>query len=161
MKRRIALGVALLLTVPLAAQTADETQVKEVIERLFTGMYRGDSALVHSTFADQVNMATALRNRENKAVLRHENSIHAFLKAVGTPHPEAWTEEIWNVKIYVDGDLAQAWCDYAFYVGKNFSHCGADAFLLHKSDAGWRIFHLADTRRKDCTIPEFISSKYK
>jgi hypothetical protein len=58
--------------------------------------------------------------------------------------------------------LAQAWCDYAFYVDKSYSHCGVDAFQLFKGKDGWKIFHLADTRRKTgCTIPKEIQDKHK
>lgn len=143
------------------AQTApDETAIREVINSLFKGMELGDSAMVRKAFTRSPAMATVFRNQQNEPVLRQENSLDAFLKAVGTPHKDTWYEEIWNLKIRQDGDLAQAWCDYAFYVGKNFSHCGVDAFHLHKSKDGWKIVHLADTRRKTgCEVPEEIRKK--
>ena len=141
---------------------SDHDTIREVINRIFNGMEKGDSAKLHSAFADQVTMATVLRDKSNAAVIKRETSIADFLKAVGTPHPEVWYEEIWNLKIQVDGDFAQAWCDYAFYVGNKFSHCGVDAFHLHKGKDGWKIFHLADTRRKEnCIIPSEIQSKHK
>jgi hypothetical protein len=88
--------------------------------------------------------------------------LKGFLKAVGTPHNEKWYEEVWNIKTDIDGDFAQLWCDYAFYRGKNFSHCGADAFHLYKSKDGWKIFHLAYSLRKtDCDIPDEIKSKHQ
>jgi hypothetical protein len=64
--------------------------------------------------------------------------------------------------VQIDGDFAQVWCDYAFYTDNTFSHCGIDAFQLHKGKDGWKIFHLADTRRKDnCVIPQDIQNKHK
>jgi hypothetical protein len=162
MKKDILLIAMVFFTCASHAQSSDEAQVQEVINRLFKGMQLGDSAMVHSAFSREISMATAFRNKENNAILRKESSLDGFLKAVGTPHPEVWNEEIWNVKIHLDGDLAQAWCDYAFYVGNKFSHCGADAFLFHRGKEGWKIFHLADTRRTaDCVIPNEISDKYK
>ena len=146
---------------PTAANT-DDAQVREVIGRLFLGMQKGDSALVHSTFARQVTMATVLRDKSDTPVLQRESSIDGFLKAVGTPHTEVWNEEIWDLKVQLDGDFAQAWCDYAFYITNTFSHCGVDAFQLHKAKNGWKIFHLADTRRKSgCAIPATIEQKHK
>lgn len=143
------------------AQT-QEAQVKEVVERLFKGMQLGDSAMVHSTFHKNVTMASAFTGRDNTPVLRRESSIADFLKAVGTPHPEPWNEEIWDVEVKIDGSIAQVWCAFAFYVGNKFSHCGIDAFHLFNDSNGWKIFHLADTRRSgDCNIPESISKKYK
>lgn len=155
--------VVLVAAGPLCAQGADDKEaVKGVITRLFTGMQKGDSAMVHAAFAGEVTMATAFRDKTGKPMLHRENSIADFLKAVGTPHKETWYEEIWNLDIRIDGDFAQAWCDYAFYVGNTFSHCGIDAFHLHKKDGAWKIFHLSDTRRKDdCIVPEDVSKKHQ
>ncbi|MDH4059047.1 MAG: nuclear transport factor 2 family protein [Cyclobacteriaceae bacterium] len=161
--KRITRILILSILIPFSGNAqSEEGQVNEVIERLFKGMQLGDSAMVHSTFHNNVSMATAYRNKENNAMLRRESSIGDFLKAVGTPHPETWNEEIWDVEVKIDGDFAQFWCKYAFYVGTEFSHCGIDSFHLHKGSNGWKIFHLADTRRSDqCNIPKEVSEKYK
>jgi Putative lumazine-binding len=145
------------------AQSAEEANVTEVVNNLFKAMYTNDTTLFKSVFADQVTMATAMKNREGKAVLQRESGIQGFVKAIARPNPNgALTEEIWNIKIQIDGDLAQVWCDYAFYVGNKFSHCGVDAFQLHKSADGWKIFHLADTRKRDnCSVPQNIQDKHK
>lgn len=146
-----------------AQQQAPESDaIVKVVHRLFEGMEKGDSAMVRFTFAKDVTLATVRRNKENKGTLHRENSIDGFLKAVGTPRPEVWYEEIWNVKVHQDDNFAEVWCDYAFYVGNKFSHCGVDAIQLFKDVDGWKIFHLADTRRADpCTIPIEIQAKHK
>lgn len=158
----ITLLFALIVNKSTGQNTSEETGVTETIKRLFKGMELGDSTMVHSTFTREVTFATIFRDKSNTVVLHRENSPDGFLKAVGTPHKEVWYEEIWNLKIQIDGDFAQAWCDYAFYLDKTFSHCGADAFHLIKKKEGWLIFHLADTRRKTgCTIPQNIQDKHK
>jgi hypothetical protein len=145
----------------VVAQTTEESSIQLVIQKVFTAMHTGDTLLLKSAFADEVTMATVLKNKEGKAVVRRE-LLKDFIAAVGQPQPEPLTEEIWNIKVQIDGGFAQAWCDYAFYVGKRFNHCGVDAFQLYKADDGWKIFHLADTRRKDgCAVPEEIQKKYK
>lgn len=145
------------------AQSTEEANVTEVVNNLFKAMYTNDTTLFKSVFADQVTMATAMKNREGKSVLQRESGIHAFVKAIANPNPNgALTEEIWNIKVQIDGELAQVWCNYAFYVGNKFSHCGVDAFQLHKGADGWKIFHLADTRtREGCVIPQNIQDKHK
>lgn len=145
-----------------AQPPSDEKTIIEVIGQLFKGMEKGDSSMVRASFAKEITMATMRKDKENNPLLTRENSIDGFLKAVGTPHPETWYEEIWNVKVQIDGDFAQVWCDYAFYIGKKFSHCGVDAFHLHRGKQGWKIFHLADTRRTtECVIPQEIQNKHK
>lgn len=141
----------------------DEKAVTEVINRLFTAMQKNDTIMLKSVFGPDVTMATVSTNKEGKQVLQRSAGISDFVKVIAKPNPKgSLNEEIWNVRVQVDGALAQAWCDYAFYVGSTFNHCGVDAFQLLKTEAGWKIFHLADTRRKtDCNIPQAIQDKYK
>lgn len=162
--RSLVFSVFLVLTsTALLAQKAPEGDaIIKVVHRLFEGMQKGDSAIVRSTFGSQVSLATLRRDKENKTQINYESSIDGFLKAVGTPHADVWYEEVWNLKVQQDDNFAQVWCDYAFYVGDRFSHCGVDAFQLYKDDSGWKIFHLADTRRNNpCTIPKEIQNKHK
>lgn len=154
----------LVVTLSLLAQTSSEkTAVMIPINNLFAGMKQGDSSLVHNSFTKKVSMATISSDKDGKPGIRHESTLDGFLRAVGTPHPEVWSEMIWDPKIEIDGNLAQAWTPYAFYVGKKFSHCGVDAFQLFKGEDGtWKIFHLADTRQKEgCKIPAEISEQFK
>ncbi|MBN8575515.1 MAG: nuclear transport factor 2 family protein [Cyclobacteriaceae bacterium] len=162
---RIGVLVVLVLAVKagaLAQAGASEQLVLEPITRLFAGMNKGDSALVHSAFAKEITMATVAKDKAGNTIVRRESSLAAFLKAVGTPHTEPWSEPIWNTKVEVDGNFAQVWTEYAFYVGKKFSHCGVDAFQLVHEGAGWKIIHLADTRRtQDCKVPPHIADQFK
>jgi hypothetical protein len=145
-----------------AQSQPNEQAVMEPIVRLFTGMNKGDSALVHSAFAKEVTMVTITKDKAGNVVVRRENSIAGFLKAIATPRTEPFSEPIWNTKIEVDGNFAQVWTDYAFYVGKKFNHCGVDAFQLVNNGSGWKIIHLADTRRTvDCVVPTSVSDQFK
>lgn len=158
----IAFVLTLSVNVALAQGLTEESAVKAVVTKLFKAMELGDSAMLTSTFHKPVTLGTIVRDKSGNTVLRPESSIDEFAKAVGTPHKEVWHEEIWDVKVQLDGDFAQVWCDYAFYIDKTFSHCGVDAFQLIKSKDGWKIFHLADTRRKaGCNVPKEIADKYK
>lgn len=152
--------VLMLFTGKAFAQSPDDA-VRAVINNVFEAMHKGDTVLLKSAFADEVTLATVAKNREGKVIVRRE-ALKSFVTAISKPQPAPLTEEIWNLSIQFDGDFAQAWCDYALYVGKQFIHCGVDSFQLYKTPDGWKIFHLADTRRKEgCNVPEEIKNKYK
>lgn len=147
--------------VVFAQNEAEKKAIMKPISALFKGMNLGDSAMVHTAFTTDATMAS-ISNKDGKMVVRRESSIAGFLKAVGSPHKEPWSEPIWDARVEIDGDFAQVWTPYAFYVGKNFSHCGVDAFQLIKQSGEWKIFYLADTRRKeDCKVPKAISDQFK
>ena len=78
-----------------------------------------------------------------------------FANAVGRPHDQVWNEQIWDVKIMVDGRLTTAWMEFAFFLGETLSHCGVNSMVLYRDGEDWKIVQLADTNRgKDCDLPE-------
>lgn len=127
--------------------TGEKAVIYQVIIDLFDGMREADSSKVHRTFDDRVTMWSSFKTKNGEAVLKQGN-LQEFLNAIGSPHDEVWDEKIRNTKIEIDGNLAQAWTEYGFFVGEKFSHCGVDAFLFSKIDGVWKIINLADTRQR-------------
>jgi hypothetical protein len=147
---------AILVGMPLRAiaQGDDEAAVIEVVGALFDAMRAGDSAAMRATLHSSATAATAFV-RDGVPTLSRETSLDGFVQAVGTPHDEVWDERIWDTEVEIDGLLATAWMNYAFFAGDTFSHCGVNAFQLFKAADGWKIFHVADTRRREgCEMPE-------
>ena len=141
----------------------DTKRVMEPVDLLFDGMKRGDSAAVHRAFHSSSVLNTVyVDSKTNQPVLRGE-TLREFLNAVGKPHTEVWNELIWSPKIEIDGNFAQVWVNYAFYVDTKFSHCGVDAFHLFRDGSGaWKIFSLSDTRQKvGCEVPAEVSGRVK
>lgn len=136
-----------------SAQSASKQEKKAVqatIDLLFDGMRVGDSSKVRQAFHSDARLMTTFVDKDGNPRLVEEE-IQGFLNAVGTPHKEVWNEKLTSVKIQIDGNLAQAWTKYEFYVDEDFSHCGVNAFQLIKDSDGWKIIQITDTRRKtDC-----------
>jgi hypothetical protein len=131
-----------------AQNKIEEKEVLKTIENLFDGMRKSDSTMVRNTFHSSARLQTAFFNKENKSILM-TSSINDFVKSVGTPHSEIYDERIISYKINIDENLATVWTEYAFYVGAKFSHCGVNAFQLFKTEEGWKIIQVTDTRRKE------------
>lgn len=128
----------------------DSASVRMAIDQLFTGMKNGDSSMVAEVFHPDIQMMSTFNDKEGNPK-SHMGSAAEFKTAVGTPHDQVWDERISNVHIQVDGNLAQAWMDYSFYLDDKFSHCGVNAIQLFKTENGWQMVHFADTRRRsDC-----------
>ena len=146
------LPVFFMFSCSLLAQ--EDKKVMEPINQLFEAMKKGDSAMAHKAFHAVTKLYTVFIDKTGQPILKGE-AVSGFLKAIGSPHKEVWNELIWSPKIETDGNFAQVWAPYAFYIDKTFSHCGVDAFQLFKDSSGqWKIFHLADTRQKEgCKVP--------
>jgi len=146
--------VAMAVPAPVAAQESEEAAVMAAVEAMFDAMRAGDSAAMRAVLHPAATGAS-VSVREGVPTLDREESLDGFVQAVGTPHEEVWDERIWDAEVRVDGNLATAWMKYAFYLGEEFSHCGVDAFQLFKGEDGWKVFHIADTRRREgCETPE-------
>ena len=116
-----------------------------VVNAVFEGMRRVDSAMVRPLFHPQARLIS-VSTREGAPVVRVE-PVEGFIQSVGRPRSEVWDERISNEKVEIDGALASVWVDYEFYRGTTRNHCGVDHFLLVQESGAWRIIELADTRR--------------
>ncbi len=153
MKPIVVLFTCALLTLPAAAQPADDAEaaVRTVIGRLFDGMHAGDSTAVRSTFAPSMRLMTVMRRDGEVVVPRRP-------QAASWRPWERRTSRSGGTEVRVDGPLAAAWVPYAFYLGDRLSHCGTNAFQLAKLGGAWKILQITDTRRTDCGdfVPERV-----
>ena len=152
---------AFALAISASAQTAAEKKaVMKPVDDLFLGMKKGDSALVHSAFTKQVTFISIGRDKAGKPKMDIDK-LQDFLVAVGSPHTETWNELIWDTEIRIDGDFAQVYAKFGFFLGTKFSHCGIDAFHLFRGEDGkWKIFNLSDTRQREgCMVPPAVAAQ--
>lgn len=136
----VALGIGI-SQAPAVPQPVDG-EVVAVVQKVFEGMRRGDSALVRPLFHARARLIT-LTSRG----VRIQETVEDFVRMIGSPRAEVLDEQLFNVRTSVDGALASVWADYKFYRGSRLNHCGVDHFLLVKEGGAWKILELADTRR--------------
>ncbi len=135
------------------SQTIDnENLIKKTIAQFFDAMRSADSASAKKLFYKDASLKTIMTKKDGTLSVQKE-SIEGLLKAIGTPHKELYDERILSWDIRIDGALASAWCDYAFYLDEKFSHCGVDAFQMIKNGDNWQILDITDTRRKQNCNP--------
>ena len=98
--------------------------------------------------------------KDGKTIVTPASSVQGWLNYIGAGLEEIHDEPIWDTKIQIDADLASVWTKFAFYLGGKFHHCGVDNFLLHKTDEGWKIFHIVDTNQEiGCNVPDTVRQK--
>jgi Putative lumazine-binding len=128
------------------AQTAEDS-VKMTINHFFEGMKKSDTTLIKSTMMESIVFQTIAKNKEGETMVKTEN-VSAFLTSIATPRKEVADERITFETIKIDGNLASVWTPYKFYMGTQFSHCGANSFQLVRHKGTWKIQYIIDTRRK-------------
>ena len=129
------------------AQTTAEQEVLAVVTRMFDGMRAQDTAMIRSTLFNDVRLLTT-GTREGKPVA-HVEGMDGFIQSIAKATGKL-DEKIMSPEVRIEDNLATVWVRYEFYFNEKYSHCGVDAFQLVRTDAGWKIATIADTRRQSC-----------
>ena len=146
---RIILFMALCISTSVIGQTKDELAVKAAVDTFFEGFHKGDTTMMKSVMMDKVVMQTAFRNKEGKDILIQEGDAAKLLNAIANRSADQkWDERLLDYIIKVDGNMANAWTPYEFWLNGNFSHCGVNSFQLFHDNGTWKIIYLIDTRRR-------------
>jgi len=132
------------------------TKPIDVVNQLFDGMRTSNGALVKNAFHPDAKLMSIAKKKDGTTTLP-SNGVEDFVKMVETPHNEIYNEQIYDVQVQEDGNLATVWAPYTFYVGKKLSHCGTNSFQLVKENDSWKIIQIIDTRYKEnCPEPPSI-----
>jgi hypothetical protein len=132
------------------SQTDEEYKVKYTVDTFFDGLHQSDSLKMKSVMHNSMTLQSIQPNDKGKVALLNQN-ISSFLKLV-TQYAKIrnWEEEIQSYSFNIDGNLAQVWCPYKFYLNGMLSHCGANSIQLFFDNDQWKIVSILDTRRKNC-----------
>lgn len=150
MRKLCMIGILFLAAIqsPLMAQQEGENAVKAVIESLFDAMKTKNPEALGTLFHEKATMSTVISGEQGAQI--GSNSVQDFINRIATTPVETILDErILDYQIKVDGQMAAAWTPYEFYVNDSFSHCGVNSFQLVKSESGWKIVNIIDTRRKE------------
>ncbi len=127
-----AMTLAVLLPQSGHAQAADEQAVILVVENLFTAMQTKDIALIERTMTPQAFVIGVGDSGMS------QSARDDFTSSIGGAGVEL-IERMWDPEVRIDGQVAQLWAPYDFYLGAEFSHCGSDAFHFVKVDGEWKM----------------------
>jgi hypothetical protein len=145
----------LMLFGSLQAQPEPEDPIKEVIEDFFEGFHSRDTSKIRAVLHPGVRMQRIGRDAGGNPFLKEE-SVEAFLTSIATlPDTLAIEERLHFYTIQNDGNMANAWTPYTFYVQGAVHHCGVNSFQLFFDGREWKIIYIVDTREAGpCTEPE-------
>lgn len=140
--------ILFILSVSANAQTDDEKAAKQAVIQFFEGFHKKDARLMQEIMHKDMILQTVFTNKKGEAVLQKGNAegfINAVVSRLNSP---TWDERIQSYNVQVDGNMANVWTPYEFWLDGKFLHCGVNSFQLFKDNGQWKIIYLIDTRRK-------------
>ncbi len=133
----------------VALATAQEQEVKQAVTDFFVAFHAKDTVAMRRAFHKDLALQS-ISETPKGPVITTETAKEMLAAIAGIPEGLVFEERLLAWKIDIDGSLAHAWVTYEFYVNGKRSHGGVDSFTLVRegTSGGWKILHLADTRRK-------------
>ena len=149
------LAACVLAPSPGVAQAAadnaepDAVAILQVVDDLFDAMRARDGETLERIFHPNTSLITAGTGADGTPVVT-EIPISRFVSSV-LGSSSYLDERTYNPVVQVNGNLGTVWVEYDFFADGEFSHCGADAFMMGKSSGGWQIVQIAHTMvREGC-----------
>ncbi len=133
------------------AQDAEKAAVQNAIVTFFDGFHAQDTLALQQSAADAIVLQTISKDSLGNTVVR-STPYNKFVQGMASiPKTTKFEEKLKSFTIQIDGEMANAWTPYEFWLNDEFHHCGVNSFQLVKFEDKWKIVYLIDTRRKeDC-----------
>lgn len=139
---------------PQPPYAVDSAFAVATVRRALDGMRARDTALMQAQFEGTVPMRPAGWRKQGDAFIPGVglDSAASWLHGIDVMRNDSLLDErIVAPVVEVDANLANVWAYYEFRRGSQFSHCGADQFVLGRTAGGWKIIGVAySVRRAEC-----------
>lgn len=148
---KIAVVLAMFLVAPVSnamGTAAEKAQVRAILDQVFDAMRAGDDEALKLLLLPDTKLD---RISPDKPVERGDSS--GWIGWVSTLSPGQADEQIFDVKIHVEGPLAVAWAPFTIAIDGELKSCGVNQFTLVKHANGWKVAYLIDTHTPEKCLP--------
>jgi hypothetical protein len=132
---RLLAALLLFALTPLFAQTSDEKDAVDTVQKTFNGMAAHDAAMIRSTMLPDARLYPA-RDEVAPAASTSAEDFASRIASIKENLLERFTKQ---PSVLIRGRIAQVWGEYEFLRDGKFNHCGVDSVNLLKTAEGWKI----------------------
>ncbi len=129
---------------PHTPTDADRAAILGTVQSLFDALAAGEGQPLRDIMHPDVLMHSVERAADGTRSSSTSTLEQLVARVEGSE--QVLTERMFDPEVRVSGDLAMVWTPYDFYVGDEFSHCGADALVLARNGDSWTVVALSWTR---------------
>ncbi len=144
--KKIILTIIFTLAISVSAFAQKTDDVKDalaIVNKMFAEMANHNPAAIAALYTKDSNLT---------AIIRRKDGTNAFAAFTGEAFSKNFAEKKSEIKedmyapeVKIYGDLAVVHGRYVFFVDGKIAHCGANAFHLVRTDAGWKIANASST----------------
>jgi hypothetical protein len=134
------------LILSLAFFTTQAQTPLEVIDSFFEALNSKDHVSLEKLCLDNLQLHSIKLGEENSVTTQTLSDFIGGIKSM--PVETKIFEKISFKESLLTEHLAQFSLPYSFYVNDKLSHSGTNVITLLKTNEGWKISYIADTRKK-------------
>lgn len=131
------------------AQNSDIFSIEQTVRTFFEGFHAKDSVIIQSTLHRSFELGSVFKT-QNGVMFQHTEGRKFINTVISRPELPEWKEVLGEFKINISGSLSSVWVPYEFWLDNSFSHCGVNSIHLIKTELGWKILNITDSRLKSC-----------
>lgn len=124
----------------LAETDPQKAAVRAVLDQVFDAMRAGDGTALASFILPETSLDRIMPNQPI-----HHGQLSTWIDWVDSLKPGQADEQIFDVKINVEGPLATAWAPFTIAIDGELKSCGVNHFTLVKVEESWKVAYLIDT----------------
>jgi ketosteroid isomerase-like protein len=145
------LGLVSPFPTTLAQEADPERAVRETLQGFFDALREKDEAGLRRAVAPEARIL-GIRTVEGSPTLQ-VTAFEDFIPRVMGSRIRM-DERNWDVRVEVQGDLANVWQRFNMFIDGALSHCGTEVIHLFRFPEGWKILHLSETLTSEgCEAP--------
>lgn len=149
MKNIILIAIIMIFISNVFAQNANDADTKaasEIPDKLFEAMRTKSFDGINSLFLEGGKLTALDKPKSGEGFSTTRNFIgEQFAKMISEAKAPEFIEKMPEKKVRIYGDAAVVYGQYTFHIGEQFSHCGANAFHLLRTENGWKIANATTT----------------
>lgn len=123
-----------------AQDTSPKEAVQAVLDQLFDAMRAGDEETLKTIILPEAPL-----DRITPGQPIEHGSASDWIDWVATLSPGQADEQIFDVKINIEGPLATAWAPFTIAIDGQLKSCGVNHFTLVNVEGSWKVAYLIDT----------------
>lgn len=132
---RLLTSILLLALTPLFAQTSDEKDAVQAVQKTFNAMAAHDADMIRSTMLPDARLYSV----KDEGVPGPSTLVGDFASRIASIKGDVTERFTQQPSVSIRGRIAVVWGEYEFWRDGKFDHCGIDSLNLLKTAEGWKI----------------------
>ncbi|MGI6479176.1 MAG: hypothetical protein ACOX0M_07005 [Salinivirgaceae bacterium] len=117
--------------------------IQQTIDAFIEGLNNKDTVLLKKITDPNLGLLTVFHDGRKNIVAAE--TMEMFINSLAKG--KTYHREQAGCTIETNNIIATAWCKYVCHDGKKISYCGINAYQLYRTNKGWKILQITNSRQ--------------